>query len=73
MGGISKLIGSAIGGAVGAGLAWLVAKVPGIGSCSVVDTQTACEVLGLTQAQITGALSIGMSMVFTYFFPANKA
>lgn len=76
----SKLIGAVAGNIVAILLAWLAVQFPGLAECTTVaadalqaaDFDQVCTVLGFSQAQITGALMLGVNTLFVYAFPANK-
>lgn len=68
MGNYSKFIGAIIGSGVGWGASWVAVHAPGISSCGV----DGCSVLGLSSAQITGALTGVLATVFVRQFPPNR-
>ena len=73
MGNYSKLLGSLIGSGVGIVAAWLATKVPMIASCTGLGAERTCEVLGMSQMEITAALTLGFSALLTWLFPANSS
>ena len=68
MGRFSKLIGSLVGAAVGAGLAYAAAQ--GLGECDLAGEN--CVVFGMDQETITGALLMILSALGVYAAPANE-
>lgn len=73
LGRYSKLIGALLGNVVAVFLAWAAVQFPGMAECRIgPDMTSACTILGITQAQITGFLMAAFNMAFVYAFPANK-
>lgn len=68
----SKVIAAIAGNVVAIALAWLALQFPAIAECRVgPDGTDACTILGVTQAQITGALMLLVNTYFVYQAPAN--
>lgn len=66
-GNYSKFVGSIVGGIVGLVFGYLASK--GLGTCTA---EGVCTILGFSDMQVTSALTVLLSGVFTFAFPANK-
>ncbi len=70
LGTYSKLIGSLAGSIVAFVLAYLAVK--GIATCTPgPDGTQACAIWGISDSQITGAITAVISAVFVFAFPKN--
>lgn len=68
----SKLFAVIAGNILAIFLAWLAFQFPAISQCTFGPEGTqACTVMGVTQAQILGALMSVISSYFVYQSPAN--
>ena len=71
MGTYSKLIGSLVGSIVAFALAWLAVK--GLAVCTAgPDGTQACAIWGISDSQITGAITAIISAGFVFSFPKNS-
>jgi hypothetical protein len=68
----SKLIGALVGNLVAILLAYIATKWTGVAECTIVDQVQTCTAFGFSQAQITGALMMGINSFFVWWFPPNK-
>ena len=62
------------GGLVGFGMALVVAKVPGAGTCeidAVTGAASNCVILGMSEETLIGFVATAMSGVFVRFGPKN--
>lgn len=65
----NKLIGALAGNLVALVIAYLATK--GLATCVTVGDASTCSVMGLTTAQITGALLVLVNSLFVYLAPPN--
>lgn len=70
MGRFAKLWGSIVGGLVG--VIFGVLASAGLATCSNEALVETCTVLGFSTTQVTAALAMLGSAIFTYLFPANE-